>query len=131
MVKKLPNYLGRFSYIFMHFTRTFHIANSTSHFLKSDLLTYTIKKHTSVSLTQPSYLYQAKVSIPTVVITPPKHPNLSHKMVSAPDRAELMAALNPLGPPPTTKTSHLASRGTFFSVSVSKLSLRIPRLELY
>ena len=60
------------------------------------------------------------VSIPTVVMTPPKHPNLSHKIVSAPALAALIAALKPLGPPPTTNTSHFASNGNFLGVSESK-----------
>ena len=42
---------------------------------------------------------------------------LSQIMVSAPALAELMAALNPLGPPPTTKTEHLAKTGTCFGSS--------------
>ena len=43
--------------------------------------------------------------------------HLSQIMVSAPALAALMAALNPLGPPPTTKTEHLAKTGTCFGSS--------------
>ncbi len=45
--------------------------------------------------------------MPTVVITPPKHPNLSIRMTSAPALRAARAADSPDGPPPTTSTSHL------------------------
>ena len=77
---------------------------------------------TSESFEHPSYRYQAMVSIPTVVMTPPKQPNLSQRMVSAPALALEIAAERPLGPPPTTRTSHLAKMGTFLGVSRNRYS---------
>ena len=42
-----------------------------------------------------TYLYQAMVSIPTVVITPPKHPNFSIRITSAPALLAAKAADKP------------------------------------
>ena len=42
-----------------------------------------------------SHLYQAIVSMPTVVITPPKHPNFSIRITSAPALLAARAADNP------------------------------------
>ena len=61
---------------------------------------------TSESFMHPSYLYQPMVSIPTVVMTPPKQPNRSSSTTSAPALRAPSAADNPLGPAPTTRTSH-------------------------
>jgi hypothetical protein len=52
----------------------------------------------------PSYRYQPNVYIPTVVITPPKHPYFYIISVCAPARLDAIAADKPAGPPPTTIT---------------------------
>ena len=53
------------------------------------------------------------VSIPTVVMTPPKHPNFSMRMTSAPALLAAKAADRPEGPPPTTSTSHLLKEKSY------------------
>mmetsp|Transcript_34069 Transcript_34069/g.90801 ORF Transcript_34069/g.90801 Transcript_34069/m.90801 type:complete len:214 (+) Transcript_34069:1190-1831(+) len=60
----------------------------------------------------PSYLYQPSVSMPTVEITPPKHPNRSTNKTSAPAFLAAMAAESPDGPPPTTRTWQRSKTGT-------------------
>ena len=54
-------------------------------------------------------------------MTPPKHPYASHRITSAPALRAPSAADKPAGPPPTTKTSHLARTGTLFGFSTAKL----------
>ena len=51
--------------------------------------------------------------MPTVVITPPKHPNFSMIVTFPPARLAAMAAESPAGPPPTTRISQRAQTGTF------------------
>jgi hypothetical protein len=52
-------------------------------------------------------LYHPSVSMPTVVITPPKHPKRSSSIVSAPARRAAIAADSPAGPEPTTRTCNI------------------------
>jgi hypothetical protein len=46
--------------------------------------------------------------MPTVVITPPKHPKRSSSIVSAPARRAAIAADSPAGPEPTTRTCNMS-----------------------
>eukprot|EP00038_Savillea_parva_P007678 m.171810 g.171810 ORF g.171810 m.171810 type:complete len:338 (-) comp13428_c0_seq1:398-1411(-) len=71
--------------------------------------------------TVPSYRYQPSVSIPTVVMTPPKHPYRSRRIVSAPVRRAASAADSPAGPAPTTSTSHVSSTGIFRAGSTTSV----------
>ena len=78
-----------------------HVFQSDSHYT------------TSESFMHPSYLYQARVSIPTCVIVPPKQLPASQSITSAPARAAPMAADKPPGPLPTTSTWHLQTTQFF------------------
>lgn len=76
-----------------------------------------------------TYLYQYNVSIPTVVIVPPKHPYLSHNTTFNVEStlAHANAALNPAGPLPTTNTSHSHNTGTL--LGGSKCAFSVPTRE--